>query len=184
MKLYLSDKENYGTSRHFGTKEEAEEFEMNGHGKGLGTSLQILHAQNRLLKFLIHCCENTLSHFDSESLTSDQYPVKAEPPALLADNDVTASFVHATAMQPFLAPDIIDFSRMRHLMGMTVRSSEEHVWLLREHPGYFAETYENIINTDTAFLEDVNETPSPDPSRMMLYLAHLSTSLRAHYTCW
>lgn len=44
-----------------------------------GEALDILEAQDRLLKFLLHCCEQILRDILAADLLEDKYPVQPEP---------------------------------------------------------------------------------------------------------
>lgn len=103
-----------------------------------GEGILLLEAQQRLLGFLVQCCQ-TLLH-DIPDLTSDSTPVQPEP-QLKSNQEITGfeSLVVMTEEAPYRLPAKLDLRQIESLLAARVSVAEDHLWSLREDPGYFAE---------------------------------------------
>ena len=118
---------------------------MNSQGMGPGPGLLTLEVQERIYRFLVHCCERILHNVPADELTSDRFPV--QPPTAIASstpNDCFPSLAIAAAEAPYHSPASLDLVRLEHLIAAKKSASEDHVWALREDPGYFLETLLNF----------------------------------------
>lgn len=103
-----------------------------------GNGLLILEAQDRILKFLIACSKIVLNMRDishDEMLLSPVQPGSAMPS--LAD-EACASLAVMAAEAPYRVPAEIDFGRITTLLTAKQDEAVDHLWSLREDPGYFA----------------------------------------------
>ncbi|KIW99134.1 uncharacterized protein Z519_00797 [Cladophialophora bantiana CBS 173.52] len=103
-----------------------------------GEALLILEAQERLMTFLVDCCMQILHDIPVGLLTSDSYPIQPEPPSK-SENNVTghASLAVMAAEAPYRLPSKLDLSRVSSLLSAITIAKEDHLWSLREDPGYF-----------------------------------------------
>lgn len=97
--------------------------------------LQVLEIQERILDFLVKCCRLILHDFDCDRI--DLIEAKSAPPQLVP----TEPFSSVTAMAvvaPYRLPQRLDLKRLKMLISARCEEAEEHIWALREDPGYFA----------------------------------------------
>ncbi|OAP61579.1 hypothetical protein AYL99_03782 [Fonsecaea erecta] len=106
-----------------------------------GVALLVLEAQERLMAFLVECCKQILHDIPATLLTSDSYPIQPEP-SPKSENDVNgyASLSVMPAEAPYRLPSNHDFSRISSLLSASTVAKENHLWSLREDPGYFHQT--------------------------------------------
>ena len=99
--------------------------------------LQILEVQERILDFLVKCCRLILHDMNLDQV--DLIETKPAPPQIkstLAIHTVTAM----AEIAPYRLPQRLDMNRLKVLISARREEAEEHVWALREDPGYFAQT--------------------------------------------
>ncbi|KAH7075133.1 hypothetical protein FB567DRAFT_453048 [Paraphoma chrysanthemicola] len=101
---------------------------------------QILMVHWVILDFLTRCCMDILHDMPLESvLRTDPSPLPSEPPALSDNNELYSSLEVATREASYQVPARLDLGRLRGLVSACRSSAEDHIWSLREDPGYFAE---------------------------------------------
>lgn len=103
-----------------------------------GEGILILEAQQRVLEFLVQCCQNLLH--DIPDLTGESAPLKP-PPQLKSDQEITGfeSLVVMTEEAPYRLPAKLDLGKIESLLAARASAAEDRLWSLREDPGYFAE---------------------------------------------
>ncbi|VUC26696.1 unnamed protein product [Clonostachys rosea] len=99
---------------------------------------EVLLAQDKMMKFLIACCKEILHDMSPEQLINDQLPAPEAPTLdIRPDKNRFTSLCHMVQESPYLVPSGTDLGRIESLLGACVASHEDHVWALREDPGYF-----------------------------------------------
>ncbi|PNY25651.1 Uncharacterized protein TCAP_04410 [Tolypocladium capitatum] len=122
-----------------------------------GEGLLILEAQQRTLKFLVKCCELILHDIPPDTLTADAFPLQPEP--YLKSEKETDGFESLAVMAaeaPYRLPAHLDLDRIESLLRAKVSAAEDHVWALREDPGYFAEQLAEAKEHRQEMLKDLN----------------------------
>ena len=121
-----------------------------------GEALLILEAQEHLMAFLVECCKQLLQDIPSGLLTSHSYPIQPEP-LLKSENDVSghASLAVMAAEAPYRLPSSLDISRIASLLSAATADKEDHIWSLREDPGYFRQC---VYEASQHCLELMNDT--------------------------
>ena len=109
-----------------------------GHHPGLG--LHILEIQERLWSFLVECCKQILHDIPAESFTDEKYQIEPEPPSVSEYETGIASLAVLAAEAPYRAPASLDITRLKSLLSAKLTATEDHIWALREDPGYFSDT--------------------------------------------
>ena len=107
-----------------------------------GEGLLILEAQQRLMAFLVKCCRQILHDIPKEDLVNDaKFPVLAEP-TLKSEVEVNGfeSLAVMAAEAPYRLPARIDLERVESLLAARLSATEDHLWALREDPGYLIDT--------------------------------------------
>jgi hypothetical protein len=124
--------------------------------------LLILEAQERLLNFLVSCCKHILHEIPDQILTSDAFPIKS-PPRLKTEVDTNAfnSLAIMAAEAPYRVPKHLDFRRIESLLSARVSALEDHIWSLREDPGYFADTQRELMDHRQEMVKDEHGKSHP-----------------------
>ncbi|KAK4096550.1 hypothetical protein N658DRAFT_511115 [Parathielavia hyrcaniae] len=114
-----------------------------------GEALDILEAQDRLMKFLVHYCEKLLHDIPAADLLGDKYPVQPEPvlrSGVEPDGfDSLAVMAVMAEEAPYRPPGRLDFGRIESLLAARTSAAEDHFWSLREDSSSFNDqllTYE------------------------------------------
>ncbi|RYP76428.1 hypothetical protein DL769_003634 [Monosporascus sp. CRB-8-3] len=120
---------------------------LNAYGKTmassqfpLGEGLLILECQDRLLEFLIRCCRKVLHDIPLPDLVSNAYAV--QPELLFNTNSDKTDFTSLTKLAekaPYRPPAELDLKKIESLLAARAARAEDHIWTLREDPGYFAD---------------------------------------------
>jgi len=95
-----------------------------------------LEIQSRIYDFLVRCCELILCDLKQPSVMYPSQP----PPSFLVPSllDREWSSLSLTALQaPYRMPQSLDLGRLHQLVSAKCMEQEDHLWLLREDPGYF-----------------------------------------------
>ena len=104
-------------------------------------ALDILEAQERVMKFLVHCCEQLLHDIPAAELLGDKYPVQPEP--MLKSGMEPDGFESLAVMAeeaPYRPPGRLDFGRVESLLAARTSAAEDqyvrfyHTGLSRYHP--------------------------------------------------
>lgn len=121
-----------------------------------GEGLLILEAQDRLLGFLTSCCKQILHEISEENLTSNDIPIQPEPQLKTeVETNGFASLAVLAAETPYRVPAQLDFSRVISLLGARKSAAEDHLWALREDPGYFADTLRDLKEHRGEMIKDM-----------------------------
>lgn len=134
-----------------------------------GEGLLILEAQQRLLRFLVQCCRLILHDMMDETITSDTYPILPAP-QLKTEAEVEGfdSLAVMAAEAPYRVPQRLDLARVQSLLEARAFSAEDHLWALREDPGYFAETLLDWKEHRQEMLPDVRKNAHPTTSKLRI----------------
>ncbi len=124
----------------------------------------ILAIQERVLAFLLQCSLDLLHDIPSTDLISDSFPVQPEP-QLQSDKAIAGFDSLLTMVEEALyrLPAKLDFGRIESLLAARSSAAEDHIWWLREDPGYFAEQLLDAKEHQTAVIADAFGTPHPCP---------------------
>ncbi|KAK3328093.1 hypothetical protein B0T19DRAFT_423676 [Cercophora scortea] len=151
--------------------------------------LMILEVQERLMAFLVECCEDILHDIPTPFLVSDAFPVQPEP-QLQADSDTSGpgseSFLTIATEYPYRLP-VLDVDWIDSVLTAKVTGVEDHFWALREDPGYFAEQLQESTDhlAPEMFMEHaarLKEGPPPHNSEgASIYRAFLEVFCYLHF---
>ncbi|KAI7773168.1 hypothetical protein LA080_011723 [Diaporthe eres] len=122
----------------------------------------ILEAQEGLLAFLVDCCKNILHDIPEDAITSSKYQIREEP-QLKTEAETTGfdSLAVMTAEEPYRVPAHLDLERMEALLAARTSAAEDHLWSLREDPGYFSETLWDISEHRPELFKDESRKAHP-----------------------
>ncbi|THY37969.1 hypothetical protein D6C99_09346 [Aureobasidium pullulans] len=118
--------------------------------------LQVLEVQDRNLDFLVKCCRLILHDMDLDNLNLvDTKPAPPQIKSTLPVHTVTAM----AQIAPYRLPQRLDMKRLRLLISARREEAEEHVWALREDPGYFAQNMREWSEHSPFMIPDKNKRP-------------------------
>ena len=132
----------YGRLKYWRSKSEARQSIHKGRSVYPGHGLQILGIQKILYTFLQRCCFLLVGDLlSSEKARLDQYPVMCRPKSLFNAATDHKSRAEVSLMTPYGVPGQLSFDRLRCVISSKVGELEDHIWALREDPGYFSEVF-------------------------------------------
>lgn len=103
-----------------------------------GYGLQVLEIQERVYKFLTECCQLILPDVSRESLMQPDIPAQPAPSPLASSETGLALLATVRAEAPYRLPASLDPTRLQGIIAAERSAAEDHIWSLREEPGYFA----------------------------------------------
>lgn len=141
-----------------------------------GDGLIILEAQDRLLRFLVDCCQDILHDLDKGQLTSSAYPTQPEPP-LKTESELRGfeSLALMAAEAPYRVPAQLEMQRIESLLAAKTRAAEDHLWALREDPDYFRQHLLDAREHRQELIKDTLDQSHPTltPSREHIFWARV-----------
>lgn len=131
-----------------------------------GEGLLVLEAQQRLLRFLVKCCRSVLKDIPDAELVSNKFPILPEPRLKTeAEVDGFESLAVMAAEAPYRVPQHLDLARVRSLLEAITSAAEDHLWALREDPGYFSESILDYKEHRQEMLPDTLKKAHPATSK-------------------
>lgn len=147
-----------------------------------GEGLMILEVQERLLSFLVNCCKQILHEIPDETLTSDAYPVMPQP-QLKTEAQINGfdSLAVMAAEAPYRVPARLDLERIETLLAARTSAAEDHLWALREDPGYFAGAQRELEEHRQEMIKDTQGRDHPvfDKARKNIFRARVVGNMLA-----
>ncbi|KAI1952734.1 hypothetical protein LOZ57_000814 [Ophidiomyces ophidiicola] len=136
-------------------------FDMMYTGRAVqpGEGLLILEVQKKIIGFLLSCCEAILR--DIPSLFAAEFPVQPEPPALSGDPTEWPTLAVLRAEAPYRVPAHLDFDQLVAVLSARRAAAEDHIWALREDPGYFFDVVGDESEHRLEVLPDTKGNPHP-----------------------
>ncbi|KAF2133293.1 hypothetical protein P153DRAFT_282493 [Dothidotthia symphoricarpi CBS 119687] len=135
---YPTKDQPYGAMRYWEDSAKARHFVNTGKGMHPTHGVQVTDIQLGTYRFLLSCCFNLLRDFASENTNITQLSIKPEPPAISENDANYQTLGEAALLAPYRVPSQLDFGRLRSLIIARVGDLADHVWAMREDPGYFA----------------------------------------------
>lgn len=117
---------------------DAFEWLVSQRGFQPGDGLLVLEVQKRLYKFCVDCCKNILHEKSVEELEGTIVSVEPEPASVSGNESGVASLAAAAAEAPYRLPMNLNLDRLKSMLAAKLEDAEDHLWALREDPGYFA----------------------------------------------
>ncbi|KAK5170245.1 uncharacterized protein LTR77_004831 [Saxophila tyrrhenica] len=129
----------YGELIAWEDNDKAFDWLMSQRGMHPGQGLLLLEMQQRTLHFLVGCCERIMHDIPPEDLGGEQHTIQAQPalPKEMVNGFDSRAVMAAEA--PYRVPAGMDLARLESLFTARATAAEDHIWALREDPGYFAE---------------------------------------------
>ena len=101
-----------------------------------GEGLIVMEIQDRLLRFLVQCAETIVNDLLQQHKTNLNPPPPPISDKVVIDTE-WPSIAAAIAETPYQVPLQFDLARVRLLVNAKRLESEDHIWSMREDPGYF-----------------------------------------------
>lgn len=122
-----------------------------------GEGLLVLEAQEMVLEFLVNCCVKILQDIPTNVLFSTAYPIEPEPQLNTAnETEGFESMITMAQEAPYRVPARLDFARIQTLLRARTSAADDHLWALREDPGYFNEQMHEFMEHRQEMLKDTN----------------------------
>jgi hypothetical protein len=132
-----------------------------------GDGLRVFELQEKIYPFLVKCCELILHDLvESGSLYDEKFPIISETAATTKSVPSTAtemlpSLAFISAEAPYRLPANLDLERLRGILAARLSAAEDHLWALREDPGYFGDTIKDWSEHRNDRLLDTWGNPHP-----------------------
>ncbi|MCJ1352732.1 MAG: hypothetical protein MMC33_002716 [Icmadophila ericetorum] len=133
----------YGEVVSWDDDHDACDLMVNNFGKCPGDGLLILEIQSKVLRFLVQCCRLILADIPPSSLLGNDTPIQHDPGPVMTDPTAWRSLGAMAEEAPYKVPGCLDFRRAQAIIAAKSSAAKDHIWALREDPGYFA----NIVVT-------------------------------------
>ncbi|CEN59851.1 hypothetical protein ASPCAL02292 [Aspergillus calidoustus] len=125
--------------------------------------LLVLEAERKILAFLEKCCR--LIHLDipEDTIVSDSLPIQPEP-QLKRESELTGfdSLAVMAVEAPYRVPAKLNLDRIYSLLHAKASAAEDHLWSLRENPGYFTSTFHDTKEHRLEIIKDWNGGTHPE----------------------
>jgi hypothetical protein len=122
--------------------------------------LLALKLQAQLYPFLLRCCKLLLPQLPPPSLTLASLPETDSEGQYVPSKP--ASMEEGLRQAAFGLPDAFQIDYLERVVDAGRSAAEDHVWALRDDPGYFATTLQNIFDHSAAFRCKPGGEPSHD----------------------
>ena len=127
-----------------------------GIGFQAGEGLLVLEVQQKILGFLVRCAENILHDLLPLKPHGSIHPPLLTPASITEHNTQWPSVAATLAEAPYRVPVQFDFARVQALFDAKSAEAEDHIWSLREDPGYFQDVVRELGEHRYEHLHDVN----------------------------
>ncbi|KAE9366427.1 hypothetical protein N431DRAFT_351887 [Stipitochalara longipes BDJ] len=159
--------ETYGKLVSWEDDKEAADLMFSERQFSPGDGLRVFELQEKVYPFLVKCCQLILHDLvESGTIFDDQFPVIAEPVSVKAlelstGAEMLPSLAAISAEAPYRLPANLDLERLRGILAARLSAAEDNLWLLREDPGYFADTIMDWSEHRNDRLLDTRGQPHP-----------------------
>ncbi|KAM7201351.1 C2H2 and C2HC zinc finger [Rhypophila sp. PSN 637] len=128
-----------------------------------GEGLLVLEAQAGLLAFLLSCCHQILHDISPDKLASQEFPVEPEPAVKdkrAGTVDLLPSLLELAEEAPYTCQHL-DLNNTISLLAAGLARTQDHIWTLREDPGYYVEQLVEDKEHRAELIKDVNGALDP-----------------------
>ncbi|KAH8804452.1 hypothetical protein F5884DRAFT_796055 [Xylogone sp. PMI_703] len=127
-----------------------------------GEGLLVLEIQERLLTFLVECCQQLLHDLPANDLTSDAIDIQPEPQLKTGiESTGFGSLAVMAAEAPYKIPSQLDLTQIESLLAAKTSAAEDHLWSLREDPSYFFQEVMKVKEHRQEMVNGANGLPHP-----------------------
>ena len=122
----------------------------------------ILEIQQKVLSFLVQCCKLILADLPPETLTDKSVAIEPDPGPVITDPEAWPTLAGLRTEAPYRVPARLDFSRLQAMIAAKYSAVKDHIWILRENPGYFNSIVQKFSTHRLETLLDVNGEQHPN----------------------
>lgn len=90
-----------------------------------------------MYRFCVDCCKKILHEKSVDELEGTIDSVRPEPASISGTESGLASLAAAAAEAPYRLPMNLNLDRLKSMLAAKLEDAEDHLWALREDPGYF-----------------------------------------------
>ena len=152
----------YGRIFAWADHDDAYHWLKQGQGFQPGEGLLILGIQEKILKFLVTCCQSIMGDVSPRSLVGENVPIKSDPGPVPTDPTAWSSWAAISMEAPYRIPTPVDFRRLEAVIAAKFSAAKDHAWALREDPGYFAASVMEYSEHKFEHLTDAEGKKHPD----------------------
>lgn len=118
----------YGELLNCNDHPDASKWLKQGLGTPPGMGLLVLEIQDRVLKFLIKCCQDILPDMDPERVAGEEHPIQPnfQPPSENDSGDFSSMFVMSMEAR-YRPPVSLDWQRLDSLLWAKKAAAEDHI---------------------------------------------------------
>ncbi|KIX01254.1 uncharacterized protein Z518_08979 [Rhinocladiella mackenziei CBS 650.93] len=153
--------ETYGRLVHWDDDPEAFDLMHNCLQFQPGAGLLVLEIQSKTYSFLVQCCCRIFHDVARDDLSSPDIPIRPEPAPIVAGETSYAQLSSVAAEAPYRVPAKLETHRLLLLVGARKAAAEDHIWDLREDPGYFSAVITDFAQHRQESLLDINGDRHP-----------------------
>ncbi|KAL9577769.1 MAG: hypothetical protein Q9212_006153 [Teloschistes hypoglaucus] len=131
-----------------------------GIGLSPGKGLQVLQFQQQLFNFLVECAELILPDIKHQQPRRDSEAAKHSSITTFA-TQTPSKPLEILLDAPYRAPPPIDLGNLAALLRARNMEAVEHLWFLRQDPGYFRDAIDELSQHQREHLCDANQESHP-----------------------
>jgi hypothetical protein len=144
-----------------------------------GFGLLILEIQQKVMEFLVKWCETILQQPAYTLIDQFSVPTQTLAPIQIASPWPTIEIL--ARYTPYLAPKRADFSGLKDFLEARHFQAQNHVWALREDPGYFEQVVYQYANHRPEVLLDSANKHHPNYNKPTFWRATLANLVSEAY---
>ena len=153
--------ETYGELVSWHADKNAIEYLHCGKGFKPGDGLIILHVQDVTMRFLLHVCVQILHDIPASELIDAKWPIQPQVAVPRTNHHDISYQVEIAEEAPYLVPDNMNLQRLESLLEAKKSAAEDHIWALREDPGYYADVLQDCWDHSQFTLKDIDGREHP-----------------------
>lgn len=146
--------ETYGELVSWDDNPDAFDWSMKGIEPIPGEGLLLLQVQQRIWRFLLACAREILHEISKDAFADA--PIVPEPQPISLDEPGVTTLASVSMEAPYRTPASLDLSRLKDILSAKKSAAADHIWFLREDPGYFADRVTESQEHEPEMLLDVD----------------------------
>ncbi|KAF2657688.1 hypothetical protein K491DRAFT_654535 [Lophiostoma macrostomum CBS 122681] len=126
-----------------------------------GYGLVVLEVQEKIFGFLVECCKRIMHEIPPAELSGNKYPV--QPGTTLTGETLNGfdSLAVMASESPYRKPVSMDLLRLESVIAAKKAAAEDHIWAMREDPGYFSDAVLESRDHRQEMMQDTNGKSHP-----------------------
>lgn len=170
-------RKSYGSLVNWDIDPRSMEWMASGVAFNPGTGLEMLKIQQETYRFLVRCCQILMQDLSLTELTSASISVAPAPPPISLDDSQFLSVQAMAAEGAYRVPSHLDFKRLHSIISANVSRAEDHIWSLREDPGYFLDFLIEESEHRPESVLDTSGNPHPEVHTPVIFWDRVAGSV-------